>query len=97
MNLGRLYQLRGDLKHAKRHYELALTARPGHQLAFYNLGTVFDELDETGKAADFYEQAPAIPDAHYNLARICELKGDEVSALRHMRAYRDLIDDEEDG
>lgn len=95
VNLGRLYQLKGDLKHAKRHYELALTARPGHQLAFYNLGTIFDELDETGKAADYYEQAPAIPDAHYNLARICELKGDEVSALRHMRQYRDLLDDGE--
>ncbi len=95
VNLGRLYQLKGDLKLAKRHYELALTARPGHQLAFYNLGTVFDELDETSKAADFYSQAPAIPDAHYNLARICELSGDEVSALRHMRQYRDLLDAEE--
>ena len=96
VNLGRLYQLRGDLKHAKRHYELALTARPGHQLAFYNLGTVFDELDETSKAADFYQQAPSIPDAHYNLARIRELQGDEVSALRHMRAYRDLVDAQSD-
>lgn len=96
VNLGRLYQLRGDLKHAKRHYELALTARPGHQLALYNLGTVFDELDETSKAADFYQQAPSIPDAHYNLARIRELQGDEVSALRHMRAYRDLVDAQND-
>lgn len=96
VNLGRLYQLNGDLKHAKRHYELALTARPGHQLAYYNLGTVFDELDEVTKAADFYERAPGIPDAHYNLARICELKGDEVSALRHMRQYRDLLDQEAD-
>lgn len=96
VNLGRLYQLKGDLKHAKRHYELALTARPGHQLAYYNLGTVFDELDEVGKAADFYERAPGIPDAHYNLARICELNGDEVSALRHMRQYRDLLDQEAD-
>jgi tetratricopeptide (TPR) repeat protein len=96
VNLGRLYQLSGDLKHAKRHYELALTARPGHQLAFYNLGTVFDELDETTKAADYYQQAPGIPDAHYNLARIREVQGDEVSAVRHMRAYRDLLDQERD-
>ena len=94
VNLGRLYQLRGDLKHAKRHYELALTARPGHQLAYYNLGTVFDELDEIEKASDYYEKALGIPDAHYNLARICELNGDEVSALRHMRQYRDLIDED---
>lgn len=94
VNLGRLYQLKGDLKHAKRHYELALTARPGHQLAFYNLGTVFDELDEMAKASEFYLKAPSIPDAHYNLARIRELQGDEVSALRHMRNYRDLLDNE---
>jgi hypothetical protein len=38
-------------------------------------------------------KAPSVPDAHYNLARICELKGDEVSALRHMREYRQLIDE----
>ena len=94
VNLGRLYQLGGDLKHAKRHYELALTARPGHQLAYYNLGTVFDELEEMSQAADFYQRAPSIPDAHYNLARIRELQGDEVSALRHMRQYRDLLDQE---
>ncbi|MEM7079108.1 MAG: tetratricopeptide repeat protein [Pseudomonadota bacterium] len=93
VNLGRLYQIKGDLKLAKRHYELALTARPQHELAFYNLGTVFDELDEIEKAADFYEQALGIPDAHYNLARIRELQGDEVSALRHMRHYRELLDD----
>jgi tetratricopeptide (TPR) repeat protein len=93
VNLGRLYQLKGDLKRAKRHYELALTARPGHQLAYYNLGTVFDELDETIKAADLYGKAPSVPDAHYNLARIYELEGDEVSALRHMRHYRDLLDE----
>ena len=94
VNLGRLYQLKGNLKYAKRHYELALTARPGHQLAFYNLGTVFDELEEIEKAADYYEKAPGIPDAHYNLARIFELNGDEVSALRHIRQYRDLLDEE---
>ncbi|NOX52630.1 MAG: tetratricopeptide repeat protein [Gammaproteobacteria bacterium] len=94
VNLGRLYQLDGDLKYAKRHYELALTARPSHQLAYYNLGTVFDELDEVDKAAEFYEKAPAVPDAHFNLARISELDGDEVSALRHMRHYRDILDQE---
>ena len=88
--------MNGNLKHAKRHYELALTARPGHELAYYNLGTVFDELDEIEKASDYYEKAPAIPDAHYNLARIYELNGDELSALRHMRQYRDLTD-EHDG
>jgi tetratricopeptide (TPR) repeat protein len=92
VNLGRLHQLQGDLKHAKRHYELAILAVPNHQLAHYNMGTVFDELDEVDQAANYYRKAPDVPDAHYNLARICELQGDEVSALRHMREYRQLLD-----
>jgi tetratricopeptide (TPR) repeat protein len=92
VNLGRLMQLKGDLKSAKKHYEKALKSAPDHQLAFYNMGTVFDELDEVDQAADYYRRAEGVPDAHYNLARICELKGDEISALRHMRHYRRMLD-----
>jgi tetratricopeptide (TPR) repeat protein len=93
VNAGRLLQLQGNLRLAKRHYELALRTAPGHQLANYNLGTIFDELDELEKAAMFYRLAPAVPDAHYNLARIAELGGDEISARRHMRRYRDMIEE----
>lgn len=92
VNLGRLFQIRGDLRRAKRHYQLALAAVPAHQLAFYNLGTVFDELDELEQALDYYRRAPNVPDAHYNLARIFEIRGDELSSMRHMRQYRRLID-----
>lgn len=94
VNLGRLMQLKGDLKLAKRHYELALQAVPNHQLAYYNVGTVYDELDDVDKAAEYYRRAPAIPDAHYNLSRIYEIQGDELSALRHMRHYRQMLDAE---
>ncbi len=92
VNLGRLLQLKGNLKHAKKHYEQALRAVANHQLAYYNMGTVFDELEEVERAAEYYRRAPAVPDAHYNLSRISEIKGDEVSALRHMRNYRQLLD-----
>lgn len=92
VNLGRLLQLQGDLKRAKRHYEEALGLVPNHQLAFYNLGTVFDELNELDSAAEYYLRAPAVPDAHFNLARIFELLGDELAARRHMRRYRELVD-----
>lgn len=92
VNLGRLLQLKGDLKRAKRQYERALELVANHQLALYNLGTVFDELNELDSAADFYLRAPAVPDAHYNLARIFELTGDELAARRHMRSYRQLVD-----
>lgn len=88
VNLGRLFQVDGDLKRATRHYQLALHAVPKHQLALYNLGTVFDELDELDAAVGYYRRAVQVPDAHYNLARIFELRGDEVRSLRHMRKYR---------
>ncbi|MFW6093767.1 MAG: tetratricopeptide repeat protein [Pseudomonadota bacterium] len=91
VNLGRLMQLKGDLKRAKRHYERAVELVPGHQLALYNLGTVFDELNELDSAAEYYLQAPAVPDAHYNLSRIFEILGDELSSRRHMRSYRQLV------
>lgn len=90
VNLGRLFQVRGDLRRATRHYQLALRAASRHQLALYNLGTVFDELDEFDAALGYYRQATSVPDAHYNLARIFELRGDELRSLRHMREYRML-------
>ena len=74
VNLGRLYQLDGQLKYAKRHYQMALNSRPEHQLANYNMGTIFDELDELTQASDYYEKAPEVPDALYNLARISAIK-----------------------
>ena len=92
VNLGRLLQIKGDLKRAKRHYERALKAVSSHQLAYYNLGTIFDELDELEQATRYYRRAPGVPEAHYNLARIFEVKGDELSAQRHLRRYRQLLD-----
>ncbi|MFU8813897.1 MAG: tetratricopeptide repeat protein [Pseudomonadales bacterium] len=91
VNLGRLLQLRGDLERARQHYRQALDLAPTHQLALYNLGTVFDEQNELEVAADYYRRAPRVPDSHYNLARIFELNGDELSARRHMRSYRQLL------
>ena len=91
VNLGRLLQVRSDLKRAKRHYERALAAVPAHQLAFYNLGTVFDELDELDSALDYYRRAPNVPDAHYNQARIFEMRGDQLAFARHMREYKALM------
>lgn len=90
VNLGRLWQVRGDIKRAAGHYRLALQMVPRHQLANYNLGTVFDELGELDMALGYYRKATEIPDAHYNLSRIFELRGDELASLRHMRQYKTL-------
>jgi tetratricopeptide (TPR) repeat protein len=92
VNLGRLYQMKGHLKQARRYYRKALECVTDHQLALYNLGTLFDELEELDTAAEYYRRALRIPDAHYNLARICEMRGDELAALRHLRRYEQLLD-----
>jgi DNA-binding transcriptional MerR regulator len=92
VNLGRLLQLRRDLKRARSHYELALDLVPDHELALYNLGTLFDEQNELETAAEYYKRAPRVPDSHYNLSRICELRGDELSARRYMRNYRQILE-----
>ena len=97
VNLGRLLQLKGNLKEAKRHYELAVEAAPGHQLAHYNLGTIFDELDEGELAARFYAKAPDVPDAHFNLARISRRRGDELAYRRHQQRYLILTGQPETG
>ena len=93
VNLGRLFQVQGDFKRAAGHYRLALQVSPRHQLANYNLGTVFDELGELDRASAYYRRASKVPDAHYNLSRIFELRGDELSSLRHMRKYKTLVDE----
>jgi tetratricopeptide (TPR) repeat protein len=92
VNLGRLQQLAGDPSAAQQNYEIALGLVANHQLALYNMGTLYDERDDLERAVKFYRRAAAVPDAHYNLARICELMGDEVSARRHIRQYRRLLD-----
>jgi len=97
VNLGRLYQLRGQMKQAKKLYQSALSHIPEHPLALYNMGTLFDELDELDTAIDYYRRALVVPDAHYNLARIFEVKGDELASLRHLRRYRQLIDSDPPG
>ncbi len=92
VNVGRLYQMKGQLKAARRYYRKALEFVSDHQLALYNLGTLFDELEELDTAAEYYRRALRIPDAHYNLARICEMRGDELAALRHLRRYQQLLE-----
>lgn len=94
VNLGRLFQLHGDLKRAKEHYQQALDAMPAHPLALYNLGTVFDELDELDIAIDYYQHAQGVPDAQYNLASIFRTRGDELGFRRHMRQYRQMAREE---
>lgn len=93
VNIGRLLQCDGRRLEAQRHYRQALARVPDHQLALFNLGTLFDETDDLDSAMAFYTQAADVADAHYNLCRIFELRGDELAAQRHLRRYRELANE----
>ena len=54
-------------------------------------------LDDQGRSAEAlaaYHQAlqadPSLADAHYNLARLHEGRGERMLALRHLKEYRRL-------
>ncbi len=94
VNLGRLQHAAGRLSAAEAHYRAALLTQPGDGVAAFNLAVA---LDDQGKGADAlaaYHQAlaadPSLADAHYNLARLHEGRGERVLALRHLKEYRRL-------
>lgn len=93
VNLGRLLCEEGRCEEAAAHYRAAL-ATGAHAVAAYNLGIVLEDLKRPAEAIAAYRRALAADDtlaeAHYNLARLCESRGDGATALRHYRAYRDL-------
>ena len=82
VNLGRLYQLSGDLKGATRHYQLALATRPEHQLANYNLGTIFDEQDDCERARN------VLPQSNYGAGCSLQSTSPEFTSWLAMRLTR---------
>ncbi len=92
VNIGRLLQEAGDYLAAQDHYEQALDTDPDNLLATFNLGTLLEDMGRIDEAISVYKQASSFPDAHYNLSRLYELVGQHADALRHLKAYRSLID-----
>jgi tetratricopeptide (TPR) repeat protein len=95
LNLGRLLHEAGDARAAETHYRLALAARPGDSTAAFNLGVALEDLGRGPEAIAAYCEAvsadPRAADAHYNLARLYESAGQKASAIRHLKAYRALV------
>jgi tetratricopeptide (TPR) repeat protein len=60
----------------------------------FNLATVLEEREKADEAADMYRAAlresPDLPEAHYNLAMLCDAAGRKQEAIRHLSAYRKL-------
>jgi tetratricopeptide (TPR) repeat protein len=93
VNLGRLLHEQGQAADAARHYRQALAAGH-HAIAAFNLGVALEDLDQPAEAQEAYRRALAADDtlaeAHYNLARLCERRGEAQAALRHYHQYRNL-------
>lgn len=92
VNLGRLRHLVGEALEAVAWYERALRVAPEEPTALFNLGVALEDLDRSTEALACYERAidsdPTLADAHFNAARLCERRGDQLGAIRHMRHYR---------
>ena len=92
VNLGRLHHLYGTVGVAKQLYESVIELQRDHQIALYNLGTVYDELEELDEAIRCYLRAPDIADAHFNLSQIYDARGEEFAARKHQKRYEELAD-----
>jgi tetratricopeptide (TPR) repeat protein len=95
VNLGRLLHEAGELVEAEAHYRSTLGLRPEDATAAFNLAVAIEDQGRYDEALLQYERAVAIDgknaDAHYNAARLYEKIGKFTAAIRHLRAYRELV------
>ena len=93
INLGRLLHIAGRLEDAERIYRTADKVEP---LLAFNLAVLLEDLDREAEAIQAYRDAlaldPQLADAHFNLARLYERARDSKASLRHLLAYRRMID-----
>jgi tetratricopeptide (TPR) repeat protein len=93
INLGRLLHLAGELSAAERVYRPGAKTDP---FIAFNLAVVLEDLKREPDAILAYREAlamdPQFADAHFNLARLYERAKDPKASLRHLLAYRRMMD-----
>src|SRR6266436_6546749 len=93
INLGRLLHLAGRLREAEHIYRSGDQREP---FLVFNLAVLLEDLDREPDAITAYREAlaldPQFADAHFNLARLYERARDPKASLRHLLAYRRMID-----
>jgi len=93
INLGRLLHLAGRLAEAERIYRAGDQTEP---FLVFNLAVLLEDLERETDAIAAYREAlavdPQFADAHFNLARLYERARDPKASLRHLLAYRRMID-----
>jgi tetratricopeptide (TPR) repeat protein len=75
-------------------FDRALEHFPNNALLHFNRAVALEELKLYDAAAAAYERCieldPTHADAHFNLARLSEIRGDSQGLVRHLSAYRRL-------
>jgi tetratricopeptide (TPR) repeat protein len=93
INLGRLLHIADHLDEAERIYRSANRPEP---LLLFNLAVLLEDLDREPDAIVAYREAlaldPQLADAHFNLARLYERARNPKASLRHLLAYRRMMD-----
>lgn len=93
INLGRLLHLDGRLAQAELVYRFGGKAEP---FLVFNLAVLLEDLGREPEAIIAYRETlaldPQFADAHFNLARLYERAKDPKSSLRHLLAYRRMMD-----
>ena len=93
INLGRLLHLDGRLAEAEQVYRFGGQAEP---FLVFNLAVLLEDLGREPEAIIAYREAlaldPQFADAHFNLARLYERARDAKASLRHLLAYRRMMD-----
>jgi tetratricopeptide (TPR) repeat protein len=94
VNLGRLLHEAGELNGAQAEYQRVLS-HGEHAVAAYNLGVVLEDAGRANDAIKEYARAittdPQLAEAHFNLARLYERRGDMRAAIRYLKGYRELV------
>jgi tetratricopeptide (TPR) repeat protein len=94
INLGRLLHLQGHLREAEEIYR---GVEVNDALLGFNLAVLLEDLKRESEAMLAYRNAltldPGFADAHFNLARLYERKGNSKDALRHLLAYRRIMNE----
>jgi len=93
INCGRLLHQAGQFDLAEQLYRV--DACRADAQALFNLGVLLEDTDRSAQAIESYLAAiaidPDLADAHYNLARLYEIHGNQPHMIRHLRQYRTLI------
>ena len=93
INLGRLLHLDGRLAEAEKVYREGPQSEP---MLVFNLAVLLEDLRREPEAIRAYRDVLAIDphfaDAHFNLARLYERAKDPKASLRHLLAYRRMMD-----